>query len=428
MSAPTSSDQAVARTGGPPIAPHGWVQAAVTVLAGLIVMGVCAALGLWAAGGTGIPDNGFPRVVVATVVVAVGGTVKLAGDAGELAGTRAGLTVMPLSVALAGALAIAAGFLRPLRHRAVAGAPELAGWAARIAVLWLLALVGLALAARQTFPVPLGDETIGDIGRLFGVEPKIGYTTDLPPTVLFGLLWLAGVLVLALLVSRGAPLPAGLLRFQESVRPVAYAMVALLLAYVALGVVIALVVAATRGHPAETLAVVLLGLPNLVWPVFTLGLGATWHGRVDGPFGLPVPHLLDEVLRTPDISTLNLRTLAAHDGRVWWLVVVDAVLVLAAAFVMAARSPARMRPWQHAVRMAAGLVLTVLMICLVCRISAHYGLSLIGIGDLGGGLSGVLFLKPQVWTALGLAAVWGLVTGFAGGLLAKGVRRRGKVP
>jgi hypothetical protein len=428
VSVPTSADRASVRTGGPSPAPHGWIQAVVTVLACLVVMGVVAALGLWAAGGTGLPDNGFPRVVVASVVAAVGGSVRLAGHAGTLAGTRAGLTVIPLSVTLAGALVIAAGFLRPLRHRAVAGATELAGWAARIAVLWLAALVGLSLTARQTFSVRLDNGVIGDIGSLFGISPKVGYTTDLPLTVLFGMLWLAGVLLLALLVSRGAPLPTAVLRFQESVRPAAYAMVALLLTYVAVGCVIALVVAATRGHPAETFAVILLGLPNLVWLALTLGLGATWNGRVDGPFALPMPRLLDEVLRTPGVATLNLRTLAAHDGRVWWLVVVGAVLLLAAAFVMAARSPARTRLWQHAVRMAVALVLTVLMICLVCRISAHYGLSLIGIGDLGGGLSGVLFLKPVLWTALGTAALWGLVTGFVGGLLARGVRRRGEVP
>lgn len=428
MSAPTSSDRTVVRGGSRPAAPHGWVQAASTVLAGLVVMGVFAALGLWAAGGTDIPDNGFPRVVVATVVAAVGGSVKLAGDVGALADTRAGLTAMPLSVTLAGALVIAAGFLRPLRHRAVAGASELAGWAARIAVLWLAALVALALAARQTFALPVGDGTIGDIGSLFGVTPRIGYTTDLSLTVLFGLLWLAGVFVLALLVSPAAPLPPRLLRFQESVRPAAYAMVTLLLACVALGVVIALVSAATRGRPADTLAVILLGLPNVVWPALTIGLGATWNGRVDGPFGLPMPHLLDEVLRTPDISALDLRTLAAYDGRVWWLVVVDGVLIVAAAFVMAARSPARLPAWRHALHMAVALASAVLMICLVCRVSAHYGLSLLGIGDLEGGLSGVLFLKPQLWTALGAAALWGLVTGFAGALLARGVRRKGEVP
>ncbi|MDT7845528.1 streptophobe family protein [Streptomyces justiciae] len=418
MSPRTRSDQAVA--------PHGWIQAAVTVLSGLLVMGVTAALGLWAAGATDLPDGAFPRVVAATVVTAVGGTIELSGNAGGLADTQAGLTVIPLSVTLAGALVLAAGFLRPLRHRAVAGATELAGWAARVAVLWVLGLIALALGARQTFTLSLGESALSDLGDLFGVTPEVGFKTDVPLTLLFGLLWLAGVLALALLVSRGAPLPGRLLRFQASVRPAAYAMVVLLLAYVALGIVIALVVAVTRGHAVETLAVILLGLPNLVWLTLTLGLGATWNGRVEGPFGLPMPHVLDEVLRSKDTSTLNLSTLADYDDRVWWLVVVDAVLLLAAAFVMAARSPARMRAWQHALHLAVALALTVLMICLLGRITAHYGLSVLGIGDLGGDLGGELFLKPEVWSAVGLGALWGLVAGFLGGLLARPVRRRGE--
>jgi hypothetical protein len=418
------SDQASSRKEA---ARHGWVWALVTVLVGLIVMVVVAALGLWAAGATDLPDNAFPRVVAATVVTAVGGSIELSGSAGPIADTQAGLTVIPLSVTLAGALVIAAGFLRPLRHRAVVGASGLAGWAARIAALWVCVLIGVSLVARQTFEIPLGDGTIEELGDLFGISPEIGFTTDVPLTVFFGLLWLAGVLVLALLVSRGAPLPARLVRFQTSVRPAAYAMVVLLLAYVVLGLVIAVVVALTRGHARETFAVIMLGLPNLLWLIFTIGLGASWKGHVEGPFGLPMPHLLDQVLRTPADSTLNLRTLSEHDGRVWWLVVVNAVLLLAAAFVMAARSPAGVRLWQHAAHMAVALVLTVLMICLVARISAHYGLSVLGIGDLGGGLSGELFLRPKLWTALGFAALWGLVTGFLGGLAAKRVRRRGEV-
>ncbi|BAC68865.1 hypothetical protein AQJ43_10745 [Streptomyces avermitilis] len=417
----------MARPGRSAFARHGWVQALATVLAGLIVMVVTAALGLLAAGAAGLPGNAFVSVDAATVVTAVGGTVKLSGDAGAIADTKAGLTVMPLSVSLAGVLTIAAGFLRHLRHRAVAGARELAGWSARIAVVWLVALVGLTFTARHTFTISLGNGMIGDIGELFGVAPKVGFTTDVPLTLLFGLLWLVGVFVLALLVSRGAPLPARVVRFQESVRPAAYAMVVLLLAYVVLGIVIGLVVAASRGHTAETFAVILLGMPNLVWLALTIGLGATWNGRVDGPFGLPMPHLLDEVLRTPDVATLDLRSLAHYDGRVWWLVVVDAVLILAAAFVMAVRSPARIRAWQHALHMAVALTLTVLMICLVARVYAHFGLSLLGIGDIDGGLSGVLFLKPRLWTALGWAVLWGLVTGFLGALLARPVHRRGEV-
>ncbi|MET9818527.1 streptophobe family protein [Streptomyces sp. NPDC006355] len=415
----TADERAVAR--------HGWAQALVTVLGGLLAMGVVAALGLWAAGAADLPDGAFAPVVAATVVTAVGGAVDLSGSAGDLADTQAGLTVIPLSVTLTGALVIAWGFLRPLRHRAVAGARELAGWAARVAALWLLALIGLTLAARHTFDLSLGNDALGELGDLFGASPKVGFTTDVPLSVFVGVVWLAGVLVLALLVSRGAPLPGALLRFQASVRPAAYAMVALLLACVAIGVVVALVVAATRGHAAETFAVILLGMPNLVWLALTIGLGATWNGRVEGPFGLPMPHVLDEVLRTPDISELNLRTLAEHDGRVWWLLVVAAVLLAAAAFVMAARSPARVRAWEHAVRMAVALVLTVFMICLMARVSAHYGLSVLGIGDLGGGLAGELFLRPRLWGAVGLAVPWGLVTGFAGALAARRVRRRGEV-
>ncbi|GAA2449287.1 streptophobe family protein [Streptomyces glaucus] len=417
MSARTPSGRAAAR--------HGWVQALVAVLAGLAAMGVVAAFGLWAAGAAGLPGGAFPRIVAATVVTAVGGVVEPADDTGGLVAARAELTVIPLSVTLTGALVTAWGFLRPLRYRAVAGAGELAGWAGRIAVLWLLALLGLALAARQTFSVPLGDDTLGDLVDLFGLSPRIGFTTAVWPTLLFGLLWLAGVLVLALLVARGAPLPGRLLRFRTAVRPAAYAMVVLLLAYVVVGLVVALVVAATRGHPAGTSAVILLGLPNLAWPALTIGLGATWHGRVEGAFGPPMPRPLEQVLRAPDVSAVNLRTLAEHDGRVWWLVAVDAVLLLGAAFVMAARSPARTRAWRHAVRMAVALALTVLMICLVGRASASYGLSVPGIGDLGGALSGELFLRPRVWTALGLALLWGLVAGFLGALLARPAGRRG---
>ncbi|MDH6456236.1 hypothetical protein RKD27_008648 [Streptomyces sp. SAI-126] len=420
MSPRPPSDQAV-------VAQHGWARALATVLAALITMGVVAALGLWAAGASDLPDNAFPRVVAATVVTAVGGTIKLSGGAGGLADGTAGLTVIPLSVTLTGALVLGAGFLRPLRHRAVTGGRELAGWAARIAVLWLLALVALGYAARQTFKLSVGDDTLSDLGDLFGVSPEVGFTTDIPRTLLSGLLWLAGVLLLALLVSRRAPLPGQLLRLQESVRPAAHAMVVVLLAYVVIGTLVALVVAATRGHASETLAVILLGLPNLVWLALTIGLGATWNGRVEGPFGLPMPHVLDEVLRSKDTATLDLSTLAEHDGRIWWLVVVDAVLLLAAAFLMAARSPARVRAWQHAVRLAIALALTVLMICLMGRISAHYGLSVLGIGDLGGGLGGKLFLEPELWSAVGLGALWGLVTGFLGALLARPVRRKGEI-
>ncbi|MFF3342070.1 streptophobe family protein [Streptomyces flavidovirens] len=412
-------------------AAHVWRDALVAVLAGLAAMAVTAALGLWAAGAADLPGGAFPRVVAAVVVMAVGGSVDISGDAGAIAETRADLSVLPLSVTLAGALVIATLFLRPLRHRAVASTRELAGRAAWLAGVWVLALIVLSLLARHTFKIPLQDPTGGLLEDVItDAAPEVGFRTDIPVTLLFGLLWLAGLLVLALLVSRRAPLPARLLRFQEPVRPAAFAMVVLLLAYVVLGLILALVVVVTHGHRAETFAVILLGLPNLAWLALTLGLGGSWEGKVDGPFGLPMPQVLDEVLRTPDISTLDLGTLTQHDGRAWWLLVAAVVLVPAAAFLMAVRSPARMRPWQHAVHMAVALTLTVLMICLVARLSAHYGLSLLGIGellDLGGGLGGEVSLRPRLWTTLGLAVLWGLVAGFLGSLAAARVHRRGEV-
>ncbi|MGW2560352.1 streptophobe family protein [Streptomyces sp. NPDC001514] len=405
-----------------------WADALVTVLAGLVTMIVVAALGLWAAGGADLPESAFPRVVAAVVVMAAGGSVGLAGDAGVIAESQAELTVVPLSVGLAGALVTAEFFLRPLRHRAVAGTGELLGRFARLAVLWLAALAGLATLARQSFQVSLGEDSlIGDIGDLLDATPEVGFAADVGLTLLYGLLWLIGVIAVALLVSRRAPLPARLVRFQESVRPAAFAMVALLLAYVVVGLCIALVVAATQGHAARTFAVILLGLPNLVWLALTLGLGASWDGKVEGPFGLPMPHVLDEVLRTPDGSTLNLSTLSELDGRVWWLLVAAVVLVLAAAFLMAVRSPARMRPWQHALHMGVALALTMLVVCLLVRVTARYGLSLIGIGDIES-LGGEVALQPRLWGAVGIGFAWGLVAGLLGALLAAPVRRRGEVP
>jgi hypothetical protein len=65
-----------------------------------------------------------------------------------------------------------------------------------------------------------------------------------------------------------------------------------------------------------------------------------------------------------------------------------------------------------------------LLVGLATRISAHYGLSLIGIGDLGGGLGGEVSLEPHLFRLVGVAALWGLVTGFLGSRLARHVRHR----
>lgn len=418
----------VAGTGaayGDPVS-RSWRDALIAVLAGFLVMAAEAAAGLACAGAGDLPDGAFPRVIAAVVVMAAGGSVEVSGGAGFLVGADASLSVLPLSVSLAGALTAAYCFLRPLHHRAVARPRELLARAGPLVLLWLLALTGTALLARQDFGISTGDSPIGEIGELLDSSPTVGFRADLPATLFFGLLWILGLLLVTLLVSRRAPLPAGLVRFHTAVRPAASATVVLLLAYVVLGIGVGVVVAATQGHAARTMAVVLLGLPNLAWVALTVGFGGAWEGKVEGPFGLPMPHPLDQVLRGPDLSTLDLASLTEQDPRWWWLVPAAAVLLLATGVLAAVRSPAHVRAWQHALHLGAALALATLTVCLLARVHAQFGLTLLGIGDVDS-LSGEVELDPVLWRTVGLAIIWGAVTGFLGALLARPLRRRGRV-
>ncbi|MCJ1676829.1 streptophobe family protein [Streptomyces sp. APSN-46.1] len=419
-----------ARSGSRPDIPAGsakaWRDALVTVVAAFAAMAVLAAAGLAYAGAADLPGGAFPRVVAAVVVMAAGGSMEVSGEAGFRAGADASLSVLPLSVSLGGALTAGCGFLRPLHHRAVARPRELLARAGPLVLLWLLALTGAALLARQTFGVDTGDSPLGTIGEILDSAPTVGFEAALPATLLFGLLWILGLLAVSLLVSRRAPLPARLVRFHAAVRPAAHATLVLLLAYVAVGAAVGLGVAATQGHTARTLAVVLLGLPNLAWIALTLGFGGAWEGRVEGPFGLPMPQLLDEVLRRPEVSTVDVASLAERDARAWWLVVVAAVLLLATGFGAAVRSPADVRPWQHAVHMGVALAAATLTVCLLCRVQAQFGLTLLGIGEVDA-LGGEVRLNPVIWRTVGLALLWGALAGFLGTFLARPVHRRGRV-
>ncbi|MET9603573.1 streptophobe family protein [Streptomyces sp. NPDC006512] len=406
--------------------PRAWRDALVAVLAGFVVMAAVAAAGLACAGAGDLPGGAFPRVVAAVVVMAAGGAVEVTGGAGFLAEADASLSVVPLSVSLAGALTAGSLFLRPLHNRAVAGPGELLLRAGRLTLLWLLALLGTALLARQDFGLSTGDSPLGEIGELLDSAPTAGFRADLPATLFFGLLWILGLLLISLLVSRRAPLPAGLVRFHAAVRPAAFATALLLLAYVLLGLGAGLVVALTQGHGGRTLAVLLLGLPNLAWPALTLGFGGAWQGRAEGPFGLPVPRLLDEVLRGQERSTVDVAALAERDPRAWWLVPVAAVLLLGTGVLAAVRSPAHVRPRQHALHLAVALALGTLTVCLLARVQAQFGLSLLGIGTADG-LGGSVELLPLLGRTVGLALLWGALAGFLGALLARRPHRRGPV-
>ncbi|MFI6846445.1 streptophobe family protein [Kitasatospora sp. NBC_00085] len=432
---------------GPPGVLRGWLDALAVVLAGLATMAAVAALGLWAAGADELPGGGFPSVLAAALALAVGGSVQLDGGAGFFAQVDAGITAMPLTVGLLGALAMAEVFLRQLRFRAVAHGGELLGRVARTAAVWVVALVLLTLGARHTFTVAVGNDLAQQLGGALGLTPEIGFHAEAASTIGLGLLWLLVVLAAAFAVSRRAPLPRALVPFQQAVRPAAFAMLLVLLVYVAIGVVVGLLTAAVHGNARETMAVLLLALPNLAWLAFGVGLGAQWHGHLTGAVGLPVPKVLAEVLRVPDgqEATVSLGTLADQDARAWWLLPLAAALMLAAGVLTAYRSPRGVRLWRHAVRLGVAAAVTLLLVGVWTRVSADYGLSVLGVGvgedGLGGLLGsvlggsnplaglggGALTLSLQFWVAVPLAAAWGLVAGWLGGLLAARLGRRGEV-
>lgn len=72
------------------------------------------------------------------------------------------------------------------------------------------------------------------------------------------------------------------------------------------------------------------------------------------------------------------------------------------------------------------LALATLTVCLLGRIQAQFGLSLLGIGDVDG-LGGQVRLEPVLWRNVGLGLLWGAVAGFLGALLARPLHRRGRV-
>ncbi|WP_424215143.1 streptophobe family protein [Streptomyces sp. BI20] len=404
-----------------------WRSALLAVVAGLVAMTAVAAAGLAFAGAADLPPGAFPRVVAAVVVAAAGGTVRVVGDAGFLGGAEGTISAMPLSVSLVGAVVTGMLFLRPLHHHAVAGARELAARALPLTVCWLVGVGLLAWFGRRSFvvsgAVPGSSEPEGELlqGVLGGAGdggggPTVGFRAEVWPSLGWGLLWIGGLLTVALLMSRRAPLPPSLIRFHTALRPAASAVVALFLGWALVGALAGVVVAVTRGHAAATLALVLLGVPNLAWAALTVGFGGAWEGRAQGPFGLPVPSALDRVLRAPDLSRVDLASLSGQAGWVWWLVPAAVVSVCAAGLLMVARSPAGVPAYRHGLRFAVALALGTLVVCLVSGVEARVGLSLLGIGDTGdaGALGAVVRFVPSLARTVGVAAVAGLVGGVVG--------------
>ncbi|MFE0538997.1 streptophobe family protein [Streptomyces nigra] len=352
---------------GPP-----WVDvllsAVVAVSWALIGMAGTAALGLHLLGADETAALG--PMSAAVVALGVGGSVTPSGDVSAfgLTGAEAAtaVDVTPLGVGLVGALLLAWLFLRSLRAAGDVIAPsELLARAGTVVALFVAMLGGLAWAGHDVVTIDggalglddvpgagggvevpgLGD--IGDIGGLLpdrigdlvGAEAAVGFTVDTAPTLLGGLAWCVGVLLIALLASRRTPLPRGWDAVHRIVRPAVSALVTVLLVAVAAGFAAAAWAAIGDDHPKRIAGAALLGAPNGVWLGVPIGLFVPFDGRATGPLTRLLPDPLDDLLTDATDRSVTLPRLAELDGRVWLLGVAAALMMLLAGVLTAARTP-----------------------------------------------------------------------------------------
>ncbi|OIK08139.1 streptophobe family protein, partial [Streptomyces monashensis] len=322
-------------------------------------------------------------MTAAVVALGAGGSVVPSGDVSAfgLKGNAAhtAIEITPLGVSLVGALLLSWFFLRSLRTAGVVIAPaELLARAGTVVALFVALLGGLARAGHDVITVDGGSlgtggtggkggggpalPGIGDaggllphgIGGLIHARAGVGFTVDAPATLLGGLGWCAGVLLVALLAARRAPLPPGWSAVHRVVRPAVSALVTVLLLTVAAGLAAAVYAATGDDHPRRIAGAALLGAPNGVWLGLPLGLFVPWDGHATGLLRAFLPHPLDQFLGTPADRPVTLARLAGLDGRVWLLGVAAVLAMLLAGVLTAVRTPVVRRPGGHGVRARGG--------------------------------------------------------------------------
>ncbi|WP_193776184.1 streptophobe family protein, partial [Streptomyces sp. E2N166] len=414
----------------------------------LIGMAGTAALGLRlldadAAGSLG-------PMTAAVVALGAGGSVTPAGDVSAfgLGGAQAhtAIEIAPLGVSLVGALLLAFFFLRSLRAAGVVVAPaELLARAGAVIALFVAMTGGLAWAGHDVVTIDggslglddlpgggggggieipgLGD--VGDVGGLLpdrigdlvGAEAAVGFTVDTAPTLLGGLIWSAGVLLIALLASRRTPLPRGFEAVHRVVRPAVSAIVTVALTAVAAGFAAAAYAAIGDDHPRRIAGAALLGAPNGVWLGVPVGLFVPWDGRATGELVEVLPAPLDELLGAGAEEPVTLGRLAELDGRVWLLGVAAALIMLLAGVLTAVRTPvtrgeARSLAFagRCALRLGAATALALPLLARLTEVSVNASLSVLGVDAFGAGVT----LRGHLGTALLLGAVWGAGAGAAG--------------
>ncbi|WMD07872.1 streptophobe family protein [Streptomyces sp. FXY-T5] len=417
----------------------------------LIGMAGTAALGLRLLEADSAGSSG--PMTAAVVALGAGGSVTPSGDVSAfgLTGAEAetAIEITPLGVSLVGAVLLAWFFLRSLRAAGVVISPaELLARAGSVVVLFVAMLGGLAWAGHDVVTIDggslgLDDVTgggggidvpgLGDIGGLLpdrlgdlvDAQAAVGFTVDTAPTLLGGLGWSIGILVIALLASRRTPLPRGWEAVHRVVRPAVSAVVTVLLVAVAAGYAAAAYAALGDDHPRRIAGAALLGAPNGVWLGVPLGLFVPWDGRATGELTRFLPDPLDDLLGTGADRPVTLVRLAELDGRMWLLGVAAASMMLLAGVLAAVRTPvgavgegpgALRFAGRCALRLGVATALTLPLLAWLTDVSVTASLSVLGIDAFGAGI--VLHGHPGA--ALLLGAGWGAGAGAAGALLAWG--------
>jgi hypothetical protein len=393
-------------------------------------------------------------MTAAVVALGAGGSVTPSGDmsAFGLEGAQAdtALQITPLGVSLVGALLLSWFFLRSLRGAgAVISPAELLARAGTVAALFVAMLGGLAWAGHDIITIDGGslgldklpggglpdDVKVPGLGDLGGLLPdrlgdladadaKVGFTVDTVPTLLGGLGWVLGVLVIALLASRRTPLPRRWQAVHRVVRPAVSALVTVLLVAILAGFAAAAYAAIGDDNPRRIAGAALVGAPNGVWLGVPLGLFVPWDGKATGPFLQFLPDPLDDLLKFSTDQPVTLGRLAELDGRVWLLGVAAALSMLFAGVLTATRTPfvrGLVRgpgvlgfAGRCALRLAVVTALALPLLAWLTEVSVNASLSVLGIDAFDSGIE----LHGQLGMALLLGALWGGGTGAAGALLA----------
>ncbi|WP_371672418.1 streptophobe family protein [Streptomyces sp. NBC_00289] len=429
-------------------------------------------------------------MTAAVVALGAGGSVTPSGDVSAfgLSGAQANtaIEITPLGVSLVGALLLTWFFLRSLRAAGVVITPtELLARAGAVVALFVAMLGGLAWAGHDVITIDGGSlgldnlpggggggggldiPGLGDVGDIGGLLPDrlgdlvdakaaVGFTVDTAPTLLGGLVWSAGILLIALLASRRTPLPLGWEAVHRVVRPAVSALVTVLLTAVAAGFAAAAYAAIGDDHPKRIAGAALLGAPNGTWLGIPVGLFVPYDGQATGVLTKVLPHPLDDLLSTKSDQPVTLGRLAELDGRVWLLGVAAALMMLLAGVLTAVRTPggggagaggaefgarggtgARAGAVSQgagvpggeagrdpgalgfagrcALRLGIATALTLPLLGWLTAVSVDASLSVLGFDAFGAGVR----LNGHLGMALVLGALWGAGAGAVGALLAR---------